>query len=280
MCSVSCREAATPNEDNINPSNSKNTPGWFYSDFLSGNRYIYVRLPSDYHENEVKKYHAAYLLDGNWYFDERGTRIENGGVSGIIDRLVQEGAMPDIILVGIGNFNENGTSTRGLDFHSDKTINFYQFITDELIPCIDDRFNTDRSHLTGRTLIGHSSAAYFTMYAFFQYDSISRNVFHNFIVLSGDFNKPFINLYDEEFSFFERTGTNGQVDMALFLGVGGLEEERFLFSYHTMKDLLYSRNYRNFRQFNRLYPDHDHGSYIAEAIREGLLLFGSSFPNF
>jgi len=268
---LSCKEIVAPPEKSLNPDNSKNTPGWFHSDNLFGNRYINISLPKNYNSENTRKYHTVYLLDANWYFDGSNTRIGNSGVVGIINRLVEEELIPDVILVGIGNLDTHGTNMRGFDFHSQKTDNFLKFITEELIPIVDKRFNTDTNNLTGRTLIGHSSAAYFTMLVFFQYDSINHNYFHNFITLSGDFVKPLMDLFDEEITFFEKIGSQGEVNMALFLGVGSLEEDRFLYSFTTMRDVLISRQYNNLKLGSRIYLNHNHGSYIAEAIRDGLI---------
>ncbi len=37
--------------DNVNPNTEQNVPGWFYSKILKSNRYIYLRLPTDYDED-------------------------------------------------------------------------------------------------------------------------------------------------------------------------------------------------------------------------------------
>lgn len=266
----SCNEIDPPSKKGVNPDNLKNIPGWFYSDHLLGNRFINIRLPQNYDRQNPAKYHTIYLLDGNWYFYATDRRIGGGGVSGIINQLVEEQLIPDVILVGIGNSNPQGISMRGFDFHSDKTGDFLNFLTKELIPAVDQSYNTDTSNLTGRTLIGHSSAAYFTMLVFFQYDSVNYHYFCNFISLSGDFNKPLLNLFDEEKVFFNRIGSHGEVNMALFLAVGSLEEDRFLNSFNTMRDRLISRNYEKFRLGSQVFQNHDHGSYLVEGIRDGL----------
>ena len=109
------------------------------------------------------------------------------------------------------------------------------------------------------------------MYAFFQYDTMTFNPFHSFICLSGDFTKPLVDLFEEEVSLYNRIGSQKEVNMSLFLGVGSLEEDRFLTSYHKMKDSLISRQYTNFRLEGKIYPDHDHSSYLELAIKDGLI---------
>jgi len=222
--------------------------------------------PNDYDTAGTQNYHTVYLLDANWYFNGSHWRIDSVGVCGIINQLVDKALMPDVILVGIGNVNQNNTSTRGRDFHSAATTSFYDFITEDLIPIIDARFHTDMDNQSGRTLIGHSSTGYFTMYAFYRYDTTTYNPFRNFITLSCDLNKPFQDLFEEEVHFYHRMGPLKEVDMTLFLGVGEMEEERFLTSYHTIMDSLSSRHYNDFRLDGKIYPDHDHGSYLVEAI--------------
>lgn len=247
----------------------KNVPGWYYSNYLNGSRYIQLILPNDYDSTDTKKYHTIYLLDSNWYLDGSSGRIDNGGLNGVIEGLVNNEIIDDVIIVGICNYNEYIHSTRGIDFHSEKTINFYNFITQDLIPTIDSRYNTS-TYDNNRTLIGHSSAGYFTMYSFFKYDTINYNPFHNFVCLSGDFYKEISNLFLEEGSFADKIGTGNEVKMSLFLAVGSEEEERFLSSYTKMKDSLISRQFEHFKIEGKIYEDHGHSSFLSEAFLDGL----------
>ena len=232
-------------------------------------------MPDGYNPEDSRVYHTVYLLDANYYFDGTHERIGAGGIAGTIDRMVVEGKINDVILVGIGNLNTHGTQMRGLDFHSEKTEDFLKFITDDLIPTIDQRFKTDTNISTGRALLGHSSAAYFTMFSFFKYDSANFNPFHNFIALSLHTPSFPVDLMDEESLFYERQEPSKNVNMKLFLGVGSLEEQRFLDGFYAMKDSLNSRQYNLFNFESKIYIDHGHSSYIQQAVEDALVF---TFP--
>ena len=53
-------------------------------------------------------------------------------------------------------------------------------------------------------------------------------------------------------------------------GVGELEEDRFVNSFHKMKDSLSKRCYQEFEFKSLIYQGHHHSSYIKEGIRDGL----------
>jgi len=267
-----CKEDDPPLNTVINPGKEQNIPGWFYSAYITGNRYIHIHLPGDYNPGNTQEYHAVYLLDGSWYFDGSHWRIDSGGVAGIMER----DGIRDAILVGIGNKNEYGENTRGLDFHSYKTEDFLKFITLDLIPAIDKQYNTDTSNATGRTLTGHSSGAYFTMYAFFYYDPPHLNPFRNFIAMSGDYVKDISNLHQKESDLFQVHGSNFEMNKSLFLAVGELEEDRFLSGYRMMNDSLSLRSYQDLNLGDRQYNDHGHSSYIKAGFSDGLdfVLYG------
>ncbi|MHA1510825.1 MAG: hypothetical protein ACTSRX_03800, partial [Promethearchaeota archaeon] len=84
-----------------------------------------------------------YLLDGDWLFDgSNPTFIDEGGIAKLVYDLGNSGAIPQSILVAIGEISiEDGVNNRNRDFLYEPS-NFFNFIKDELIPYIDNNYNT------------------------------------------------------------------------------------------------------------------------------------------
>ncbi len=153
---------------------------------------LIIRLPANYNHTKPEGYDVLYILDGDWFtFGSPGYLDNVGGIGGVVgyaDSLRRQNLMPDFITVGIGYPNENHRHRDYLyPFDSINTNSgggekFYQFLKNELLPLIDYTFNTKGPN--GRTLIGHSASAYFTMYAFFRYNENDGMVFKNFLASS------------------------------------------------------------------------------------------------
>ena len=264
-----------PEIEEINPDNEQNIPGWFYSNELHSNRNIYLNLPDNYDAKAGKTYPVLYLLDANWYFDGSHWRISGGGVKEIVANLISSGSIPEMIIIGIGNLDPNNRQMRGKDFHSLKTPEFLRFITDELIPKVDLKFNTKSGMSVPRVLVGHSSGAYFSTYALFQNNTDGSNLIENFISLSIWRTPDYHDIILEEESFFVRTDSEQSLNMSLYMGVGGAEEKEFLDVYNDLLDNMILHNYLGFQIKAKAYPEHYHSSYISLAIKDGLMfLFG------
>jgi len=139
------------------------------SEILDQERQTLVYLPGGY-EGATTKYHVLYLLDGGSHFLH---------VSGIVQFLSSRGLVPQTIVVAIKNIDRNK------DFlptyverqpTSGGAENFLTFITNELIPYIDDNFRTTPY----RTLVGHSYGGTFTTYAFLE----KPDTFDSYIAIS------------------------------------------------------------------------------------------------
>jgi len=278
LCVLSCSGDSEPESVETNPNHEKNIPGWFYSNQLQSNRRVYLHLPRDYDPNAGKSYPTLYLLDANWYFDGSHSRISGGGIVEVVTQLADTQAIPEMIMIGIGILDLAGTQVRGQDFHSPNTVGFLRFITEELVPEVDRRCNTDTQTSGSRVLIGHSSGGYFSTHALFESDPRGSNLVENFISLSILQNGDFADIIGEERQFFESTQADQVLNLGLFMGVGGNEEERFLSAYNSLLANLLSRGYRGFRIAGSIYPGHDHGSYIKLAVQDGLLFLFEDYP--
>ncbi len=129
---------------------------------------IKIYLPATYGTN--KNLPIIYILDGALNFKY------------VIDNL---GSNSEVIVVGIGDFAAKeewqrrfadlmpGTKCQGQGKHLD----FYNFITKNLVPRIDYDYDNDHN---SRTFVGHSASGIFMLVSMFLEDS-ENVVFHNFI---------------------------------------------------------------------------------------------------
>ena len=124
------------------------------SNALDEERQMLIYLPAGY-DRTATKYHVLYLLDGGYHFFH---------VSGIVQFLSSQGLIPQMIVVAIRNVDRNR------DFSpshveaiptSGGAEKFMFFLSDELIPYIDDNFRTQ----SYRILVGHSFGGTFATYA-------------------------------------------------------------------------------------------------------------------
>ena len=118
------------------------------SEILNQNRDIFIRLPENY-DISKEKYTVHYILDGEITFY---------GYSGIVQIKSIAEQIPNAIVVGIPNVDRN------FDMNPKENAgNFLRFITNELIPKIDEKYRTNDS----RILTGYSMAGNFVMHALF-----------------------------------------------------------------------------------------------------------------
>ena len=146
-----------------------------YSKTLKEHRNYWVQLPENYNPKNQVKYPVVYILDGFSLQDELSMVYNN----------YWGHYLPNMILVGIGNQNNRirdlTTSQikmrRGASMDQDTggAENFTQFIEEELIPQIDEKYKAS----SYRTLIGHSYAGLFTINALINHP----HLFNNYIAI-------------------------------------------------------------------------------------------------
>lgn len=253
----------------INSGKEQNVPGWFWSNEIDANLKIRIKLPASYETDLTRSYPVVYLLDSDWYFYP-SSRIGNKGISGLVEGMAATGQIPELILVGVCEINQWGTNMRGRDFHSERE-NFLAFLQNELITFINRNYRTVSTEENSNTLIGHSSGGHFAFYTLFSYRSDSATPFRNIISLSGSIEgEDFDYIYEHEEELFAALNPSYILNIDLFQGTGGSEEERFITGFYKMKDLLTSRNYKQFRFESRLFDGLNHGSIVYPGIEEGL----------
>jgi len=117
------------------------------SEHLGPTRHVEIWLPPGYDENPTTRYPVLYMSDGQNLFDPR---IANTGVDWGVDeavvRLVEQGVIPPIIVVGAWSTADRGTEYS--PWHD--APDYARFLTDELMPRVNQEF---------RTLIGPENTA-------------------------------------------------------------------------------------------------------------------------
>jgi predicted alpha/beta superfamily hydrolase len=260
-----------PNQD----STSQNIPGLFYSEIIDDNFIVYLDLPDGYDVNLSQGYHVVYLLDGDWYFDGSHYRLPNGGTVSIVESLTSDGTIPDVIIIAIGYPGDN---LRQRDFlypyNSSNPISgggedFYNFLKDELIPVVDNRFNTQGNQ--GRTLIGHSYGGYFAMFSLFHYRPTGQILFNNYLAISpANYYRSFHLKTMDNLMALE---INNNLPLNLYMSVGSLEWDPMQEGIDTFVNRFNSRNYNNF-DFNWVrYSNLNHGTVVRPSITDGMTWF-------
>ena len=192
-----------------------------YSKAVEDSFVISVQLPEGYRKDSNTNYPTVYLLDANFHFPI---------LASIIRQYEKGGILPPIILVGVGYKSfELMDSLRVRDdlypaaLPSDE-INaigggrkFYDFITKQLIPCVDSTYRTDKTNLS---LLGHSFGGYFSLYALLNQAEDGKNIFKNFAAASPSlwYNNFYLNQLTEKLKHRENKDT-----LNVFTTVGGLE---------------------------------------------------------
>ncbi|WP_326052601.1 alpha/beta hydrolase [Paenibacillus chitinolyticus] len=126
----------------------------FYSALLNNRRDLFVYLPPGYGEESGRRYPVLYVHDGQNIFHPAFNGY-SWNLHETADRLVQNGLMEEIIIVGIANMgmqrsDEFTHELEGVDYLRDKVDIrpigqlYEQFITDELMPYIDSLFRTKK----------------------------------------------------------------------------------------------------------------------------------------
>jgi hypothetical protein len=220
-----------------------------WSDIIHDNFKIYISLPENYNRFREDKYPVVYFLDGG------SPTFQN-----IAEEYMVENLIPDIITIGIG-YPE--TSQRNRDY-TYGFLNFYQFLKQELIPLVDQRFNTNPNH---RTLFGHSFGGFCALSTMFQYFDYTDILFQNIIAASPSIWWPDEQLlYTRESELFAQTQI---LPVNLFMTVGSLEGT-MVTDLIRMQQLLKSRQYEYFNITYRINENEDHSTNKELTFREGI----------
>lgn len=175
---------------------------------------VHIVTPPDFDENE--SYPALVMTDAVWRFSDCTRLVES----------MKQGTTPKMITVTIGfeyNLDSWDNETRAVVL-CDKKKEFLDFITDNLMPFVNEMYKLDTSK---SVLFGHSQGGVFSHYAAFNYDRYENQPFAKYIIGSPAFWSPYFTCVDDyddymiEYGFFDR---NDSYDKELFI-TGGDEED-------------------------------------------------------
>ncbi|WP_299596799.1 alpha/beta hydrolase-fold protein [uncultured Microbulbifer sp.] len=131
--------------------------------------HIYVRFPEKYEQSAEKQYPVIYLLDGDSLFPILAANHIF---------LHYDDKIPEAIVVGIayGGFDPS-VNWRDADFSTETTRwnrsggaeNFHQFLQQELLPTVEERYRTDP---TRRVLYGQSRGGFMVLYSAFNHPDL------------------------------------------------------------------------------------------------------------
>jgi len=227
---------------------------------------IDVWFPPDY-QKESARYPVIYVLDAECNF---------GCASYIVKRLIKNGDIPKVLVVGIAyNTEENDYYTKR-DRDSTPTTKLYrlgggvepfiQFFETELIPFINRNYRTQPED---RTIVGHSITGFFCAYALFKHPLL----FSRYLIVSPSLWYANDLIFDYEKEFAE---TNASLNAAVFLSTGRDESEQMVRTTERMIRTLTGRKYAGFRFTSEIPEGEHHRSIFPSAFTRGMRwLFGT-----
>jgi len=251
-----------------------------HSEIVNDDFEIYISLPYMYATTDTT-YPVLFCLDANIKFGLVSTVVNSQGT------LTKE--IPEIVVVGIAypmNGLEDWVIGRNRDFtptkkpeheqywvdrlskatgrddilissgHADK---FIAFITDELIPFVESEYRVSKD----RAIHGTSLGGLFSLYALFQ----KSETFHRFYAGSPSIKWDEDYMYQLENDF---AASHRDLPVRLFMCVGGLESESYIYNMNKMDSLLRSRNYPNLEIESIIFENETHGSTVPASISRGL----------
>jgi hypothetical protein len=253
----------------------------FFSHFVNDTYKIVVYLPKSYDPKDAKRYPVIYQLDGNYYGKTTAILMARFSCTGE--------AASGAIVVGIGYYYDGWFDKRERDFiyagsvirealsgenSTNRGLQFYYFLRDELIPYVDAHFKTD-NHKFGRTLMGHSLGGYFTLFVMF-YDyyvmamdkNVDSPVFTNFIAASPVVVNEwrYLLLLEEK---LRRWGF-GSYAVSLFMATSDIEEKTTIRYFPILENRLQKWNFPGFRLKSQTLKKLQHPETAIPAYMSGL----------
>ena len=226
------------------------------SEILGETRPVIIGKPRGYEDGD-DHYSVLYVLDGDGHFHH---------TTGTADYLARNRRMPGVIVVAIPNTDRtrdlsppSTDESAAEDFPTHGGAdNFLRFISDELMPWMDDKYRT-RPH---STLIGHSFGGLFALHAL-----VTRpEVFDAYVAISPSLQWDDQRLVTQAAAAFEHTP---ELTADLYMTVGN-EGGALLGGVRKLSGVLDEHAPRHFRWAFRLMEEESHGSVPLRSTRQGL----------
>ena len=232
------------------------------STVLNEDRNYRISLPDSYTWAKERRYPVMYVLDGEAHF------LHTAASAGY---LAKHGEIPEMVVVGIDS------TVRVRDYTQTDwpqawaggggAGNFKRFLSDELIPAIEQTYRTDGF----RVLSGHSAAGQFALYCLASEPSLFRAYIAMSPSLDWDHNLPQRSLEKS----FEWTR-----NLDAFLYVARSDDAgRALADYKRLVQTLKTKSPKGLRWFSQAFPNETHSSVPLLAQIDALrhVYFGYRF---
>lgn len=237
-----------------------------YSDILSEQRAIQVVFPENYDADSDETLEVIYLLDGEW---------NTGHYEYLRNFLVQEGFIPNFLIVALPNTYLENVNQRDRDFLGETTSQnsqsgeaekFSAFLKNELIPYIENKYPVNG----GCILYGHSYGGLYSVYAFLNHPE----VFDGFIATDPSLwwgNRRMIQLASK------RVGDPVYQNKALWIaGISNTAEGMGILA---MDSVLQAVDSPGLHWQVKHYPNETHNSVRLKGIYDGLKFMYNGYNN-
>jgi predicted alpha/beta superfamily hydrolase len=231
------------------------------SQVLNETRRLIIGKPSSY-ETSDDNYPVLFLLDGSGNFEHTTSTAKF---------LARNGRIPEMLVVGITNADRNRDLSPPTQQPEDSerysqvggADNFLRFISEELIPWVDENYRT----LPHRVLVGHSIGGLFAIHTLFSGSTVA------YIVISPSMWWNDQRLVTEAEAFFEHTP---KLNERLFMTAGN-EGGALLGATRKLAGVLDEFAPRGFEWQFVWMPDESHGSVPFLSTYQGLQFI---FPDY
>ena len=218
----------------------------FYSDSLKEQREFFIRVPEGYQKSK-RSYPVIYLLDAN---NEILTYMKDLYFHSVtqIERLMQQGDIPESIIVGLPFNSEQWFSNVARNSEP-----FSRYLTKELSNYINDNYRTANNNI----LIGQSYSALFVLNALPE----SGGTFNGYIAIEPVLANGELEKAVKNYQNIVTKNSNLQLMMA-----GGI----FLKQAKTLMQKLLSVSDKSANISLKVFPQESHGSAYYPALNSGL----------
>jgi hypothetical protein len=223
---------------------------------------IDISFPKEYKRKANNNYPVVYVLDAEYNF---------GCVSYITRRLIKNGDIPEVLLVGIAynTTDDDFYKKRNRDctppssihgYHTGGVENFILFLSNELMPFINSNYRTVPED---RTIVGHSISGFFNCYVLFKHPTL----FKRYIIVSPSlwYSNEVIFQYEEEYA-------DHYQDLAatIFFSTGMAESDQMVSTSKKFISILSGRGYPSIRFKSMMPDDENHRSLFPYAFTKGM----------
>ncbi|WP_369998591.1 alpha/beta hydrolase [Winogradskyella sp.] len=156
---------------------------------LNAVRQLKIKLPKDYDPSSEIKYPLIIVFDGDYLFEP---------IAGQVDFQTYFDDMPSSIIVGVVQGSErryDGYCDEVTGLPKESGLRFHDFVADELIPYLDNKFNTSKF----RVAVGHDLMGNFINSYLFKEDPL----FNAYVCISPDLSGTVRDYLGKRLEFFK-----------------------------------------------------------------------------